>query len=449
MRSLPENFRGRVVLADDAAFAKATTVIYGGFDTTPAAVAYARDVDDVVVAVRHAREHGLEIAVRGGGHSPARHSLTDGGLVLDVSGLDSMSVNLDERTATAGAGLRAGAYTATAAKHGLATGFGDTGTVSIGGITLVGGAGFLSRAFGLTIDNLLRAQVVTADGDVVEATEREHPDLFWGLRGGGGNFGVVTELTFRLQPVAQVTGGMLVLPATADTIRGFAAAAEAAPRSLSAVATAMVAPPMPFLPPELHGTAVLLSFMCDSGDPSAAPTVYEPFRDLGEVLADMIAPIPYPQMFLPEGNADAPAPIVALSTAMVDSIDSVADAVVDSLAKPIGAMQAFQFRILGAAVRDVPHEATAYAHRDRLIMANSVVAVTDRDELPQAWARVKGLTEHLADDQGAYPGFSADAGEPAIERLYGAETRARLGRVKSAYDPTNLFHRNHNITPAA
>ncbi|PKQ18460.1 MAG: FAD-linked oxidase, partial [Actinobacteria bacterium HGW-Actinobacteria-8] len=390
------------MLASDAAFAKAATVFYGGDDTIPAAVAYARDLDDVVVAVRHARENDLEIAVRGGGHSPARHGLTDGGLVLDVSGLDSMSVDPDTRTATAGAGLTAGAYTASAAEHGLATGFGDTGTVSIGGITVAGGAGFLSRASGLTIDNLLRAQVVTADGDVVEASEREHPDLFWALRGGGGNFGVVTELTFRLHPVAKVTGGMLVLPATADIIRGFAAAAEAAPRSLSAVSTAMIAPPMPFLPPELHGTAVLLSFMCDSGDAAAAPAVYQPFRDLGGVLADMIAPIPYPQMFPPEGNAGAPAPIVALSTAMVDSIDSVADAVVGALANPIGAMQAFQFRILGGAVRDMPHEATAYAHRDRLIMANAVVAVTDRDELPQAWARVNGLTAHLADGQGAY-----------------------------------------------
>jgi FAD/FMN-containing dehydrogenase len=449
VKSLPASFGGKVVTAQSPDFSAAAATVYGGFDLTPAAVAYATDANDVAVAVRHASEHGIKLAVRGGGHSPAGHSLTDGGLVLDLSALNAITIDPDARTATAGAGLTAGAYAAATAEHGLATGFGDTGTVSIGGITLAGGAGFLTRSYGLTIDNLLRAQVVTANGDIVEASITEHPDLFWAIRGGGGNFGVVTELTYRLHPLKQVTGGLLALPATAHAMREFAQAADAAPRSLSTICSVMVAPPMPFLPTELHGKPVMLAFMCDSGDLDLADEVYRPFREVGEVLADMIAPIPYPQMFPPEGANEGPAPVVALSTAMTDSIDEIADDVVELIAEPLGAMRAFQFRVLGGAVQDVAPDATAYSHRDRLIMANAVIVTGDSAELPQAWARAEGLLDGLTDRGGCYPGFLAANDDASRQRVYNADAWAKLRRIKREYDAANLFSRNHNITPAA
>lgn len=440
--------RGRVVLAGDADMAKANRTIYGGFGLEPAAVAYAQDAADVVAAIRFARDNGLEIAVRSGGHSPAGHSLTHGGLVLDVSEMNSMDIDLNARTATVGPGRKAGPYGAEAAEHGLVTPFGDTGSVAVSGITLAGGAGFLARSHGLAIDSLVEAHVVTASGETVVASDTENPDLFWAIRGGGGNFGVVTQLTFRLHELAQVTGGIFAMPASAEAIRDFAQASADAPRSLSAIVSVMVAPPMPFIPESLHGKPTLIGFMCDSGDPAKADAVYRPFRELAGA-SDTIAEIPYMAMFFPDsGDEEAPPPAVAIATAMVNSIDGVADAVMDSIANPAGVMQMFSFRILGGAIADVPHEATAYSHRDKLIMANSAVLVADAAELPAAQTSVDGVIEKLGPGQGAYAGFMGAADAASSQRLYSPDTWARLGEIKRTYDPDNVFHRNHNVVPA-
>ena len=212
-----------------------------------------------------ARDHGLDLAVRSGGHSGAAHSTVEGGIVLDVRDLDSLEIDEAARTAWAGSGLTAGAYTEAAAERGLATGFGDTGSVGLGGLTTGGGIGYLVRKYGLTIDNLLAAEVVTADGEVHLVDETNEPDLFWAIRGGGGNFGVVTRFKFRLHAVPQIVGGMLLLPATADTIAGFMAAAAAAPEELSTIANVMPCPPMPFVPAEQHGEVVIIGLLCWAG----------------------------------------------------------------------------------------------------------------------------------------------------------------------------------------
>jgi FAD/FMN-containing dehydrogenase len=442
--------RGRVVVAGDAEMANAVRTVYGGFDLEPAVVAFAEDSADVATAIRFAVDNDLEIAVRGGGHSPAGHSLTDGGLVLDLSAMDSMRIDLDARTATVGPGRKAGSYGAKAAEHGLVTGFGDTGSVSVGGITVAGGAGFLARNHGLAIDNLLEAHVVTASGEELVASDTHNPDLFWAIRGGGGNFGVLTELTFRLHELPQVTGGVFAMPASSHAIRAFAHACAEAPRSLSAVASVMIAPPMPMIPEHLHGTPVLVAFMCDSGDPGRASDVYRPFRELGAGVTDTIDVVPYPAMFFPQGGGDdAPAPMVAIATAMVDSVDGAADAVMESLANPVGVMQMFGFRVLGGAVADVPHDATAYSHRDKLIMANAAAMVADAAELPGAQSAVNALLEHLGPHRGAYSGFAGAGGSALTPQLYAPDTLQRLRQIKSLYDPHNVFHRNHNVTPAA
>src|SRR3712207_7222544 len=212
-------FDGRVISPDDDAYDSARGVFYGDTDRHPAAIVRARDASDVSRTVSLAREGGLELAVRGGGHSPAGHGTTDGGIVLDLSGMKNIDIDVPGRTAWAETGLTAGEYTAAAGAHGLATGFGDTGSVGIGGITLGGGIGYLVRKHGLTIDDLLAAEVVTADGELLRVDAERHPDLFWAIRGGGGNFGVVTRFQYRLHQVDTIVGGMLVLPATPEVIR--------------------------------------------------------------------------------------------------------------------------------------------------------------------------------------------------------------------------------------
>src|SRR5215216_857332 len=229
---LRATLKGQVIAPQDAGYDEARTIFYGGFDRHPAAIVRVANPTDVSHVVALARETGLELAVRSGGHSPAGHGVSDGGIVLDLSAMRALDVDVERRTAWAETGLTVGGYSAAVGAHGLATGFGDAGSVGIGGITLSGGVGYLVRKHGLTIDNLLAADVVTAGGELVRADDESHPDLFWAIRGGGGNFGVATRLQFRLHELDSIVGGMLILPATPEVIEAFVAAAEAAPDEL-------------------------------------------------------------------------------------------------------------------------------------------------------------------------------------------------------------------------
>ena len=241
---------GQVIGPDDAEYDQARAVFYGGFDLHPAAVIRVADEMDVARVIALARETGLELAVRSGGHSVIGQGVSDGGLVIDLADLRSIEVDAEGRTAWAQTGLTAVEFTNATHAHGLGVGFGDTGSVGIGGITLGGGVGYLVRKHGLTIDSLLAAEIVTADGELHRVDAEHEPDLFWAIRGGGGNFGVATRFRFALHPLDTVVGGMLLLPATVDTIEGFMAEAEAAPEELSSIANVMRAPPMPFVPEE-------------------------------------------------------------------------------------------------------------------------------------------------------------------------------------------------------
>ena len=252
---LRADLTGRVIAPGDDDYDRARTVVNGAIDRRPAVIVKVADVDDVVAVVRLARETGLELAIRSGGHSGAGHSVTEGGIVLDLSDMKGLDIDVDGRTAWCETGLTAAEVTEAVGAHGLAIGFGDTGSVGIGGITLGGGVGYLVRKFGLTIDALLAAEVVTADGERLEVDAEHHPDLFWAIRGGGGNFGVATRFKYRLHELPETLGGMLILPANAETVAGFIAAAEAAPDELSTIANVMPCPPLPFVPAEHHGQA--------------------------------------------------------------------------------------------------------------------------------------------------------------------------------------------------
>src|SRR4051794_17381981 len=294
---LARNLNCPVVTPEDAAYDEARTVFAGHIDHRPALIARVAGPEDVARVIAHAGQTGSEFAVRSGGHSPAGHGVSDGGVVIDLSALRSFELDAAGRTAWAGAGLTAGAFTDAAGEHALATSFGDTGSVGIGGITLAGGIGFLVRKHGLTIDDLLAAEIVTADGRLRRVDAQTEPELFWALRGGGGNFGVVTRLKYRLHPVDMVLGGVLVLPATPAVITGFLAEAEAAPDELTTIANVLPAPPVPFVPEELHGRPVVIAKLVYAGDVEAGRRAVAPFRALAEPVADLLRPAKYPEMY--------------------------------------------------------------------------------------------------------------------------------------------------------
>ena len=281
---------GRLVTPADADYEALQAVFYGG-DRRPSAVARVANAEDIAAVIGFARATGTELAVRGGGHSGAGHSTTDGGIVIDTRDLKRIEVDAEARTVWADAGLTAAEVNAEVAKHGLVIGFGDTGSVGIAGITLGGGVGYLVRKFGLTIDNVEAVELVTADGELITADAEHHPDLFWALRGGGGNFGVATRFRYRLHELPQITGGMLVLPATAETVAAFMAAAEEAPEELSAIVNVMTCPPLPFVPEEHHGSIVIFALMCYAGEADAGEAAMAPFRAVAEPLGDLVRPM--------------------------------------------------------------------------------------------------------------------------------------------------------------
>ena len=445
---LREQVNGRVIPPDDPGYDQARQVFYGGFDHHPSLIVQAAGGDDVATVVTLARESGQELAIRSGGHSPARHGVLDGGIVLDLGALRALEIEAEARTAWAEPGLTAGAYTTAAAERGLATGVGDTGSVGISGITLAGGVGYLVRKHGLTIDDLLAAEVVTADGRALQVDAETHPDLFWAIRGGGGNFGVATRFQFRLHPLAQVVGGMLVLPATPEVIAGFVAAAQAAPEELSTIANVMPAPPLPFIPANQHGKLVVLGMLCYAGEAEAGQRALAPFRALAKPLADLVRPMPYPGMYPPEEEGFHPTAVV--HTMFLDRVDSdTAGTILEHLAASDAMMRVAQLRVLGGAMARVPAEATAFAHRGSRIMATVVCFYQGPADKPgrQAWLEEFAAALVQGDD-GAYTGFLGEDGPARVHQAYPGSTWDRLVEVKARYDPTNLFRHNHNV-PAA
>jgi FAD/FMN-containing dehydrogenase len=446
---LRDRVRGRVIGPEDPDYDQARTVTVGGIDRHPAAIVRVADTDDVTAVIAMAQETGLELAVRCGGHSGAGHSVTEGGIVLDLHDLKAADFDLEAGTVWAQSGLTAGELTSAAAERGVAVGFGDTGSVGIGGITLGGGIGYLVRKLGLTIDSLLGAEVVTADGQVLQVDADSHPDLFWALRGGGGNFGVATRFRYRLHPMPSFVGGMLLLPATAETVAGFIAAAEAAPEELSTIANVMPTPPMPFVPEEWHGKLAIMGMLAYAGDAEAGERAIAPFRDLAEPIADMVKPMPYPEMYPPEEEEYHP--LAVANTLFVDRIDlPVAETIMRWLNDSDAAMRVAQLRVLGGQMARVPADATAFAHRSRRILINVAAFYEGPDDRPMRQAWVDGFADALrGDNHDAYVNFLVDEGEARVHDAYPAATWERLSRVKAKYDPGNLFRLNQNVPPAA
>lgn len=445
--SLQVSLLGTLIAPGHSDYEGARAVFYTYRAKRPALIVKAASVDDVIHVVNFARDNGLELAVRGGGHSAAGHGASEGGVVLDMSGLHGLEIDADDCTAWAEAGLTAGAYTQAAGEHGLATGFGDTGSVGLGGLTLGGGVGYLVRKHGLTIDSLLAADIVTADGKLRHIDADQDPDLFWAIRGGGGNFGVATRFKYRLHPVSQIVGGLLILPATPETISGFTEAAEAAPEELGTIANIMPAPPMPGFE-NIAGQTVIFAMLVYAGDAGAGEKAMTPFRKLATPLMDMLGPKKYPEIFAgPEG----PHPVAAAARNMhMNEVDRrTAKTILDRISESDAPLRAVQLRALGGAMARVPALATAYAHRKSKIMVNVAALYENLDDGPRHVAWVSETAAAL--DQGdpaVYVNFLNEEADPQVKDAYPGFTGQRLAEIKRKYDPDNLFHVNHNIVPA-
>jgi FAD/FMN-containing dehydrogenase len=447
LRALAAALPGRVVAPGDAAFETARRGHNTAVDRRPAVIVRPLDATDVSRAITAARDLGLEIAVKAGGHSVAGHSAIEGGMLIDLRAMRQVEIDPIRRIGTAQGGVLAGEYTSAAHEHGYATPFGDTTSVGLGGLTLGGGIGWLTRKHGMTIDSLLSVDLVTAAGRQLTVDERTDPDLFWALRGGGGNFGVATRFTYRLHPVGTVTAGALFLPLTADVLRDLVEVSEAAPEELTQISSIMGIPPAPFVPAELVGTPAVIVLLVHAGDLEAGAAAVAPFRAVATPLMDMVGPMPYPAIYQFTAGGEQPGPGVVRSTLLPGLSRSAADAIVERQTSPEGRMTMTQLRVLGGAMARVPADATAFAHRDAPVMATVISAITESAAASTAWADTY-LADLAADGLGVYSNFLADEGEARLRAAYPGGTYERLAAVKRRVDPDNVFHGNHNIRPS-
>jgi FAD/FMN-containing dehydrogenase len=438
--------RGAVLLPGDPGYEDARSGHNTAFDRRPAVVVQPRDADDVAHAVRAAQDLGLELAVKGGGHSVAGHSTIDRGMLVDLSSMRRVIIDPAARIGRAQGGVTAGLFTVAAQEHGLITPFGDTGSVGLGGLTLGGGIGWLVRKHGLTIDSLAGAELVTADGRIRTVDADNDPDLFWAIRGGGGNFGIVTELRFRLYPLGLVTGGALALPLTREVLRGLVDVSETAPEALSQITTIMALPPAPFVPADAVGTPAVVVLPVHAGDPADGEAVMAPFRALAAPIADLLGPIPYPAIYRFTEAAEQPGPSVTRSSFLPAMTEGAIDAILDHYATPAGAMTLTQLRVLGGEMARVPSDATAFAHRDARLLVAIVAYVGDSLEASTAAADA-----YLADVGGrgarTYVNFVGETDGSRVRDAYPEPTYRRLVEIKRRYDPDNLFRGNQNIRP--
>jgi FAD/FMN-containing dehydrogenase len=447
--ALDASLRGTVIRPSDDAYVATAGIWNTALQGAPAAIARVADAGDVATAISYACRNELEIAVRSGGHSIAGHSTGDGVLVIDTRELRGLHIDLAQGIVWAGAGLTAGDVTEALSPHGMAVPFGDTASVGLGGITLGGGIGYLARKYGLAVDSLVAAEIVTADGEVRIASETEHPDLFWAIRGGGGNFGIVTRFCYRLSPVGdEVLGGALFMPGTRDVIRSLVPIASSAPDELTVIAELMAAPPLPFLPAEHVGKPTLILLFVYAGDPEAGHAAIAPFREVAQPYAEVVQPMPYAGIYEFSREAETPGPSTSRSVFMDVLDDETVDAIVDSFAvAPEGSM--VQMRAFGGAMSRVPADATAFAHREAAAQVTIINGFVDHEgvEIATAWNR--GLFAALEPkSSGVYVNFLEDEGEARVRSAYPNGTYERLAAVKRRYDRYNVFRRNQNIRPA-
>jgi FAD/FMN-containing dehydrogenase len=448
-----DGFHGDLLVPGDPGYDAARHVFNRMIDRRPAAIARCASTSDVVAAVDFARERGLLTAVRCGGHSAAGLSTCDDGLVIDLGGLRGLAVDPAARTVRAGGGVLWGELDAATQEHGLHTPGGRVTHTGVGGFTLGGGYGWTSSKRGLACDNLLSAEVVLADGSVVRASESERADLLWALRGGGGNFGVVTEFELRLHPLGPIVlAGLMLfgLERAGDVVRAWRDAADAAPDELSTACVVINAPPEPFVPPTLRGRPALAIPLLYVGDPDAGAAAVQPFRALGPA-ADLVGPMPYTAF---QAALDHSAPQGFRNYFRGEYMRELGDAAIDvflergvELVALAPLNQAVIFRI-GQAVAAVPERATAFSHRDAAYLFHPISAWAEAadDERMIAANRAFAAAMRPFATGASYLNFTPEAGR--VRDAYGEDKYARLVALKDAYDPGNLFRLNQNVRPS-
>jgi len=454
VQDFAEHLHGSLLTRDAENYDAARQIWNGMIDKRPMLIARCTGTADVINAVHFAREHDLLTAVRGGGHNAAGNALCEDGLVIDLSPMKSVRVDPDGRTARVEPGVTLRELDHETQAFGLATPTGQVSETGIAGLTLGGGWGWLSRTHGLAIDNLRSVDIVTADGALLHASEDENEDLFWGIRGGGGNFGVVTSFEFQLHAVGpEVLAGLVVHPfeEAADLLRFHRAFTAEAPDALCCYAAIIGAPPAPFLPEEVHGTTVIVFALCYAGPVEEGKQAVQPLRNVGDPIADLIQPMPFTavqQMF----DADyAPGARNYWKTQLVDPLpDEALDLVVER-ADPLPTPETkIVLEHLGGAIARVDPDATAYRHRDAAFSLNIFPRWTDpeEDDTHIAWARafLDALAPFATDGVGV--NFLSREGHERVRAAYGANYD-RLAKLKAKYDPTNFFRMNQNIEPAA
>jgi len=442
-------FKGDVIVPGDADYEVARLAGNAACDAHPALVARAADGADVAAVVRWARTTGQTLAVRSGGHSVAGHSTGDGLAVLDLGVLNGIGIDESGETAWVGPGVTAGAFTRAAFELGGAVSFGDTGTVGLGGLIPGGGIGWLVRKYGLTIDSLLAAEIVTADGELHTIGAERDADLFWAIRGGGGNFGVVTRYRLALNPIGEVLHGMLLIPATAETLRDVLLFGYRAPGDLTLMPYVMAIPPMDEVPASEHGRLGLWVDTLWAGYKDEGQAVLGSLRAIAPALMDDIKPKPYPAVYRePSGQRS---PWTSSSIYLDDVDDRVFDTVAEALSKAPPGDNLAILRVLGGAASRVPNDATAYGWRDRRFLVWLVAdypGVEGADAASYAaWAReARSSLNSLG--SGAFVNFMGADDPQSVAACYPTDTFARLREIKRRWDPHNLFRHNHNIPPA-
>jgi FAD/FMN-containing dehydrogenase len=452
VRSLAGEVRGQVLGPQDAEYETARRVWNGMIDKHPALIVRCTGTADVVAAVTFARKHNLLTAVRGGGHNVAGNAVCDGGLVIDLAPMKGVRVDLAGRTVRAEPGVVWGEFDHETQAFDLATTGGLVSTTGIAGFTLGGGIGWLARQYGLACDNLCSVDIVTAEGRVLTASPIEHADLFWGVRGGGGNFGIVTSFEFQLHRVGPVVlGGAVFHPLDrgGEVLRFYREYIAESPDELTTLAAIMTAPPLPFIPPDLHGKPALAIAACYAGPIEQGEEVVGPLRRFGPPAAEHLGPVPYTAL---QSMFDASAPagmnnywkshyLAALDDDAIDTILTHAA----MLPAPFSQIHLHQ---LGGAMSRVSEDATAFSHRNAAYALNIIGTwveprETDRNIqwVRDFWAAMERFST------GVYVNFLGDEGEALVQAAYEPQTYQRLVALKRKYDPTNFFRLNQNIKP--
>src|SRR5919109_4261304 len=454
LERLRDSLHGPLIQPGDKGYDEARSIWNGAIDRRPACIARCTGVADVVAAVRFARARDLEIAVRSGGHGVGGHALCDGGLVIDLSPMKGIRVDPPRRTARAEAGVLWGGLDRETQLFGLATVGGIVTHTGIAGLTLGGGLGWLMRKYGATVDNLVSADVVTAEGNLVRASQEENPDLLWGIRGGGGNFGIVTSFEYRLHPVGPIVLAGPIFHPLADgpnVLRFYREFIADAPDELTTIFDLSVAPPLPFLPEEVHGKPIVMVGACYAGSPEEGAEVIRPLKQFGRPIVDLLEPKPYTALqsmfdpLVPHGwhyywkSVELP----PLTDGAIDTLVEHASA----LTSPKSYCIVFQ---LGGALARVDEGETAFSQRGAAHNVNINAVWTEEDpeaERHIAWARdfFDAMQSHAGGR--VYLNFLGEEGADRVRQAYGAGNYERLVELKRTYDPTNFFRLNQNIEP--